>query len=117
MTPAFPPLDPRCWSMSEDRGPDSLEASLRKLLAEYDLFGFHNRDSRRAEAGWPDWEIIGAYGKGVIYRELKSQRGELKPAQRLVGARLQAAGMDWAVWRPSDYYNGTIHRQLERIAW
>jgi hypothetical protein len=117
MTEQIVPLDPRCYAMSEDTGPDSLEAKLKELLREYDLFGYHNPDSRRSAAGWPDWEIIGAYGKGALYRELKSQRGTLKVAQRRVGSLLQAAGMDWAVWRPSDYFNGTIRRQLERIVW
>ncbi len=100
-------------AMSEDRGPDSLEAHLRRLLADLGLFGYHPYNSRRSEPGWPDWVII---GNRILYRELKSEHGVVSAAQRDVGARITRAGGDWAVWRPRDLLGGTIAKQLAEIS-
>jgi hypothetical protein len=107
-------IDPRAYEMPEDRGPDSLEANLRELMADLGLWGYHTRDSRRSERGWPDWVITGP--RGALFRELKSESGKLSPDQRRVGGRLACAGLDWAVWRPRDLYAGVIAAQLARVA-
>lgn len=99
--------------MLEDRGPDSLEAHLRRLLADLGLFGYHPRQSLGSQPGWPDWVII---GNRILYRERKSESGVLSAAQRDVGARITRAGGDWAVWRPRDLLNGTIAKQLSDIS-
>ena len=101
-------------AMPEDRGPDSLEAHLRKLLADLGLWGFHPRTSVRSTPGWPDWVIIGPWK--VAFRELKRERGTLTPEQARVGEMLTRAGQDWRVWRPSDLLSGQIARELAEIA-
>jgi hypothetical protein len=100
--------------MAEDRGPDSLDAHVRKLMGDLGLWGFHVADARRSPAGWPDWVILG--GAGSLFRELKSERGQLSIDQRRVGSMLTRAGLDWAVWRPRDLISGVIAAQLTRIA-
>jgi hypothetical protein len=100
-------------AMPEDRGPDSLDAHLRKLLADLGLFGYHPHSSRHSAAGWPDWVIV---GNRIIYRELKTEHGSLSAAQRDVGDRITRAGGDWGVWRPRDLVSGTIARQLADLA-
>lgn len=102
------------WKMKEDTGPYSLESNLRRLMRDYHLYGFHARVAIGSEAGWPDWVIIGP--GGILFRELKSQRGELTPEQRSVGSKLAKVGMDWAVWRPQHLFDGTIERRLTAIA-
>jgi hypothetical protein len=110
----MPPLiDPRAWRMTEDRGPDSLDFYVRDLMAELGLIGYHSHTPLRDRRGFPDWEI---WGTKIIHRELKSMRGLLSVDQRRVGSLITAAGGDWAVWRPTDFFNGTIRAQLERIA-
>lgn len=99
--------------MPEDRGPHSLDAHVRQLLADLGLYGYHTRNSQGSEPGWPDWVIV---GNAILYRELKSQRRGPTPAQRDVGERIKRAGGNWAVWRPSDLLDGTIAAQLENIA-
>jgi hypothetical protein len=106
--------DPRIWSMTEDRGPDSLEAHVRKLMKDMGLWGFHPRNSIGSARGWPDWVILGP--AGGLHRELKSERGTLSVDQRRVGTLLRLAGFDWAVWKPRDLVSGTIAAQLARIA-
>lgn len=87
-----------------------LEAALRGLLAELRLYGYHTADSRRSQAGFPDWVIIGV--GGVLWRELKTETGRLSSAQLRVSWLLRAAGQDYAVWRPSDLQAGRISAEL-----
>lgn len=99
--------DPIAWQMSEDE----LENRLRELLRVYRLYGFHCRDARQSYGpGFPDWCIISP--KGVLFRELKSQTGELKSSQRRVRDLLLAAGEDWSLWRPSDLRSGRVEAEL-----
>lgn len=99
--------------MSEDRGPDSLDAHVRRLMKDLGLWGFHPFDSRRSKEGWPDWTILGSR---VLYRELKAEKGKVTVAQQAVGDMLTAAGDDWAVWRPSDLFSQRIARELVAIS-
>jgi hypothetical protein len=99
--------------MSEDRGPDSLDAHVRRLMKDLGLWGYHPWRSEKSEKGWPDWTII---GRRVIYRELKTQRGKVTAEQRKVGVMLAAAGEDWAVWRPMDLLTARITRELVAIS-
>jgi hypothetical protein len=69
--------DPRAATMPEDRGPDSLDAHVRKLMADLGLFGYHTRNSKGSTAGWPDWVIIGRVG--ILYRELKPSTAPSRP--------------------------------------
>ena len=100
--------------MTEDDGPDSLEANLRELMKDLGLWGWHPRISIGSKRGWPDWVILGP--RGALFRELKSQRGDLSIDQRAIGSMLTRAELSWAVWRPADLLDGTIVRQLRSIA-
>jgi hypothetical protein len=105
--------DSRAAAMPEDRGPDSLDAHVRRLMADLGLWAYHVRNSKGSEPGWPDWVIIGTR---IIYRELKAEHGTLSPEQRAVGARITRAGGNWKVWRPSDLLSGQIARELTEVA-
>lgn len=50
--------------------------------------------------GWPDLTLI---RDRVVFRELKAQRGRLRPDQALVIGALERAGADVGIWRPSDW--------------
>lgn len=89
-----------------------LEREVRRLMALYGLWGYHTADSRGSAPGWPDWVIVGTR---IIFRELKRAYENPTGAQRDVGYRLQAAGGDWAVWRPLDLESGLIARELAAI--
>ena len=60
---------------------------------------YHTHDSRRSEPGFPDLVLV---RECVLFRELKTEKGRITPAQKTWGARLIDAGADYAVWRPSD---------------
>lgn len=89
-----------------------LERAVRGLLKTYRLWGYHPYDSRRSEPGFPDWTIIGSR---VLFRELKAEAGQLSREQVRVRNLLQAAGADWAVWRPSDLRSGRIAAELAAV--
>lgn len=64
--------------------------------------------------GYPDLTAVGP--GGVIWRELKAERGRLSPEQCLWIERLREAGADVAVWRPRDLADGTVAATLARLA-
>lgn len=90
-----------------------LERHVRRMLADLRLFGFHPYDSRRSAPGWPDWTIL---GRRVLFRELKSSTGQLRPDQVRVRNLLVAAGEDWSIWRPEDLHSGRIAAELAAVA-
>lgn len=101
-------------AMAEDRGPDSLDAHVRKLIKDLGLLGYHTHDSRRSPGGFPDWVIV---GEGVMFRELKKQNGIVTLAQRQWIDTLDMSGADADVWRPSDLLSGRIARELAAISY
>lgn len=106
--------NPIAAAMSEDRGPDSLDAHVRKLIKDLGLRAYHTHDSRRSPSGFPDWVIT---GKRTIYRELKREGKNPTEAQQDWLDALAAALDDAAVWRPSDLLSGQIQAELVAISW
>src|SRR6187399_2525587 len=105
-------------AMTED---DLLRAVLD--LCQYrGILTFHARPARTAQGwrtpvmgngiGFPDAVMVGP--GGVLYRELKAERGRVSPAQRLWLDRLTEAGQDADVWRPVDLRDGVILSQIKR---
>lgn len=74
---------------------------------------FHTYDSRRSAPGFPDLAMARARGDGrgdeLVFAELKSERGRLRPEQRHWIEKLSriedASGgvVRVFVWRPSDW--------------
>lgn len=77
------------------------------------LAWFHDNDSRRNRAGFPDLVVCGT--KGFLFRELKSESGRLRPEQMDWLSRLNLGGADAAIWRPTDLKSGRIQSELEAI--
>jgi hypothetical protein len=101
-------------AMSEDRGPDSLDAHVRRYFKDLALRAMHPKDSRRSEKGYPDWTIVGPLG--VLFWELKTERGRVTPEQRAWLDALTAAGQVAVIRRPSDLLSGLIARELAALA-
>jgi hypothetical protein len=92
-----------------------LSRELRSMVNERQLWGHASFDYyRRTGAGWVDWVIIGP--SGILFRELKSAEGILSPEQRYVQEMFTRFGLDCAVWRPEDFTDGTMARELDAIA-
>lgn len=100
-------------AMTEDRGPNSLDAQVRTIVKGLGLLAYHTKDSRRSAKGYPDWTIVGK--RGVLFRELKTQRGKVTREQQAWLDALSAAGQDACVWRPEDLLSGRMARELATI--
>ena len=100
-------------AMSEDRGRNSLDWHVRKLMKDLGLLGYHTKDSRGSREGYPDWTIVGSR---TLFRELKREGKNPTAAQQVWLDALTAAGEDADVWRPSDLYSGRIARELVAIS-
>jgi len=71
------------------------------LCKHVGLLAYHVYDSRRSVPGFPDLVIVGK--RGVLYRELKTDKGRLSKEQDQWLEALHAAGADASVWRPRDW--------------
>ena len=67
---------------------------------------YHTYDSRRSQAGFPD--LVLARGEHLIFAELKTNRGRVRPAQRewldvLSNLAEGQARISVYLWRPRDW--------------
>ena len=91
----------------------SLQRAVMDLCRWLGLLWWHDNDSRRNKAGLPDLIVVGQ--RGVLFRELKSAKGTLRPEQRDWLSRLQQAGADADIWRPADMASGRIKDELTAL--
>lgn len=73
---------------------------------------YHTRYSKGSDAGFPDLVLVNVRQRRIMFRELKREREEPSPAQRMWLAALEAVGMDAGWWRPSDLFNDRIDNEL-----
>lgn len=99
--------------LAEQMTEAELSSLVRDLIRRLGLICYHTHDSRRSDPGWPDLAIVGTR---FMARELKTEKGRLRPEQRGWIESLDAAGVDVAVWRPSDWRSGRIAAELTELA-
>ncbi|PPF64666.1 VRR-NUC domain-containing protein [Clavibacter michiganensis] len=73
---------------------------------------YHTYDSRRSASGYPDLHLVHGAKGWSLFRELKSATGRVTTDQKKWLAALTSAGVDASVWRPIDWFNGSIDKQL-----
>lgn len=93
---------------------EDVAAHVVDLCQTFGVLRFHVPDSRWMRAGWPDECLIGP--SGVLFRELKSQRGRVRPEQARVIDLMRSAGLDAGYWRPDDLLSGDIRRSIQAIS-
>lgn len=97
--------------------PGLSEEAFQRCITDYcqlrGLLFFHDHDSKRNNPGFPDLVIVGR--THTIWRELKTDKGKLRPDQEKWITALQATGQDVSVWRPRDWTN-TVLPQLRALA-
>lgn len=107
----------------------------QQVLNLAELYGwraYHTHNSRRSQPGFPDLVLI--RGPELIFAELKTDKGRLRPeqeawiaelervhiavqnaasaAQRLAEPTLELPAVDVYLWRPSDF--DELHARLAR---
>jgi hypothetical protein len=89
-----------------------LQAAVTAICKLYGIAWYHTRDSRGSVPGYPDLTMA---GRKLLFRELKTETGRVRPEQAGWLDRLTAAGADADVWRPGDLHSGRIQHELETI--
>jgi hypothetical protein len=92
------------WTLSlDDHMTEAVfESRFVELFTLTGWVGYHTRDSRGSNAGFPDWCL--ARAPRLLLVELKTNRGRLTPEQRVWGTLLAACpGVEYRVWRPRDW--------------
>lgn len=103
-------VDVTARAMTEDQ----LQQAVTGMADHLRIRWHHEVDSRRSKAGFPDLVLVGAR---VLFVELKTQRGRLRPEQNeWLSALLRAQGVSACVWRPMDLLDGTVERTLRDLA-
>ncbi|HEY3953913.1 MAG TPA: hypothetical protein VGM53_11085 [Streptosporangiaceae bacterium] len=90
-----------------------LQRRVLKLCREYSVLAFHDNDSRRNDAGYPDLTLVGI--DGVAWAELKAEHEQLRREQTIWRYRILAAGQRCYVWRPADLHSGAIDEVLSNL--
>jgi hypothetical protein len=62
---------------------------------------WHVLDARGMERGWPDLTL--ARPPRLVFAELKTERGRVRPEQAATLELLRACGQEAFLWRPSDW--------------
>jgi hypothetical protein len=72
---------------------------------------YHTFDSRRSQGGFPDL-VLARSRTGVVFAELKTEKGRVSPAQDLWARTITAAGAKVYLWRPQDWLDGSVEAAL-----
>lgn len=96
--------------MAAGMSEDQLQRGVERLARSLGWLAYHTHDSRRSSPGFPDLVLV--RGDRVLFRELKTEKGRATPAQKTWLAALTAAGMDAGLWRPVQWFDRTIEREL-----
>lgn len=91
-----------------------LDMAIRRLCHDLRLLVFHAWDARKSGAGFPDLVIAGP--RGLLFAELKTMTGRLRPEQETWRDLLLQGGAAWHLWRPDSLTDGTIGRHLAQIS-
>lgn len=90
----------------------ALQAQVARMARALGWLTYHTHDSRRSDAGFPDLVLVNARQGRLLFRELKTVKGRLRPEQQLWLEALGAAGFDAGVWRPGDLLDGVVEAEL-----
>ena len=78
-----------------DRGKESdLQAKIERYCRDHGFYFFHDRSREQNAKGFPDLVIAMPAGR-VLWLELKSAKGRLRPEQKQVRLMLLALGQEW----------------------
>lgn len=97
---------------------------LRNIIQMAQALGYlvhHQRPAMRQDGQWRSaiqghagfLDLVFARGERVIFVECKSTKGTLTAGQLVWFNALQAAGQEVYLWRPAQWFNGTIERILK----
>ena len=106
--------------MPENQLQDEVETIARGL----GYLVYHTWNSQHSAAGFPDLMMVNPVSRRLVYAELKSATGKLRPEQAAwldaldqvaqhINRHLHVDCVLVCIWRPSDLVAGRIHEALE----
>ncbi|MCR6706570.1 MAG: VRR-NUC domain-containing protein [Cellulomonas sp.] len=98
--------------VAEQMTESALQAQILTAARTTGWLAYHTHDSRRSRPGFPDLVLVHDRRGLVLFRELKTERGRVRPEQREWLSALAAAGADAGVWRPSDWLGERVIAEL-----
>lgn len=97
--------------MAKTMAEKDLQMKVESLARSLGWLAYHVHDSRRSEPGFPDL-VLAKAGRPMLFRELKRQREKPTPDQVKWMETMRAAGADVGVWRPVQWFDRTIEKEL-----
>lgn len=91
-----------------------LYATVMRLAEVRELWVMHVPASATLARGWPDLTILGP--RGVIFRKLLDEHGQLARDPSIVLDILRRSGINAGLWRPAQLHDGTVERELDMVA-
>ena len=92
-----------------------LYAAVIRLTEVRELWVMHVPASATLARGWPDLTILGP--RGVIFRKLLDEHGQLARDPSIVLDILQRSGINAGLWRPEQLHDGTIEAELDMVTY
>lgn len=89
-----------------------LQTNVRQVARLGGWLTYHTNDSRRSDKGFPDLVFVHPLSGRLVYVELKSEKGKLRPEQDVWIDALSRSSAEVYVWRPEHWHNGSIRRVL-----
>jgi hypothetical protein len=83
-----------------------LQNNVLRLAGLSGFLKYHTRNSKGSHKGFPD--LVLCKPPRLIFIELKSENGRVKDEQLTWGMRLSDCPVEYYLWRPADWDNGTI---------
>lgn len=84
---------------------------VEQLATAHGWLTYHTYNSMRSNPGFPDLTMVHPE-HGLVFIELKTEKGRVKPDQKTWLAALKAADQYAEVWRPRDLVSGEVERLL-----
>lgn len=86
---------------------DVSEAAFQQQLVDsarwMGWLAFHTYDSRKCEPGFPDLVLVHPIQRRVLFAEIKSETGRVRPDQLVwLGALMSCESVEVYTWRPRD---------------
>jgi hypothetical protein len=109
--PKHPPPAPRVLPEPKKLNEKDLTRAVAQTAKDWGWLRYHTHRSDFSPAGYPDETLI--RGPRLVIAELKSDNGVVSDKQReWLDALAAVPGIEVYLWRPSDWWDGTIARVL-----
>lgn len=88
-----------------ERREAEFQSEVIRWATKFGWMHYHNPDSRRSTPGFPDLVLLHPDVGRLLFAEMKTEKGRVRPAQERWLDGLTNAGQQTALWRPSQLHD------------